>query len=84
MQNYLVENFGLLQLLPFIISEHGIELNLEKIDAIVKMGPPKKSEGRPKAHWVHGGSHSIHIPTRHKGPIPVQTPKEVRLLCLDS
>lgn len=35
------------KLFGFIVSERGIEANLEKFDAILKMGPHKNLEGRP-------------------------------------
>jgi hypothetical protein len=63
-------------LLGFIVSEKGIEANLEKIVAITNMGPIKDFERSTKGHGMPCGSEPLHLAPRRKRPTLVPPLKE--------
>jgi hypothetical protein len=70
-------------LLGFIVSERGIEANLEKIAAITKMGPIRDLKGVQR---VTGGLAALSCFILHLGEKalpPVFSPKEIGTLFMD-
>jgi hypothetical protein len=69
-------------LLGFAVSERGIEVNPEKISAIMDMGR-SRTERRTTCHGMPCSSEPLHSTTQKAQPTTVQADEEVRPLHMD-
>ena len=72
------------KLLSFIVSQRGIQANLEKISAITKMSPPTSIKDVSEAYGMYGCAEQVRIPPPRMRVAIFQIIEEAKQLRVES